>query len=177
MLDDRTTMTERAKMKAGDRFGMLTVTGFRMKQFTNQRFRVAICDCDCGKTGHEVLCHNLNRNQQKSCGCRKNARRVGPPQKVLSSGETFRQAAERIGITKAGLLSRIARLGEEEALVRPRGAFEPVRKYWVGERPAGQVADESGVSRSLMGQRIKAGWSVEDAASIPPNAPRGKGWK
>lgn len=58
----------------GERFGKLIVTGITSKKCGKGNKTYAVCNCDCGTTGKEILMTNLVTGKQKACGCQKGIR-------------------------------------------------------------------------------------------------------
>lgn len=76
-------------VRAGDRFGALTVIG---ESSNTERHRKWKCRCDCGELT-EVYQHHLLSGEVRSCGCRRESK---------YQQEQYYELAERYGITWIG---------------------------------------------------------------------------
>lgn len=93
---DKSKRTTPIRVKAGDRFGRLTVVDVNSDvQYYRGRQRVVyfcFCRCDCGEVKRINKC-NLTRGAVTSCGCRlgeyRNARRVYGPFEANQNGYTL----------------------------------------------------------------------------------------
>ena len=90
----------RTKIRTGDRFGMVRVIGFRLKEFSHQQYTVAVYECDCGQIG-ETQSRRLR--VIKSCGCKR--RLISFRGESLSTAEWGR----RLGTTRRTITDRIRR--------------------------------------------------------------------
>ena len=58
----------------GKRFGKLVITGVTSKLCGGSNRTYAICNCDCGTMGKEILMTNIVTGKQIACGCSKGLR-------------------------------------------------------------------------------------------------------
>ncbi len=168
----------------GKQFGRWTVLGPGAKRGKHKYYA---CRCECGAE-KQVSGDNLKYGQSLSCGCLKSEkaseRRVArverpedkrPDRLVSHASETLplTEWAKRIGVTLSTIYGRLDRgWNLERAATEPPkpGTGRSSRRYLTYN---GQTllltewAEQLGISRQRLADRIRRGWSVAEALGDP----------